>query len=484
MIAEAPAPPAVKPEVFNPTELRYALHPKQLMALESDATELFYGGAAGGGKSHYLRIDTIAWCTQIAGLQAFLFRRLYADLKQNHMEGPSSYPVLLAPLIARRLVKIVESEIRFWNGSKIYLRHCMNDNALLKYQGAEIHLLCMDELTHFTDGMYRYLRGRCRVAGIKIPPQYAHLFPRIRGGANPGGVGHGWVKATFVDGGAFVKHRVPIKEGGGLRQFIPARVEDNPTLMQQDPTYIERLEGLGDPLLVRAMKEGDWDVVAGSMYGETWRRYDNNGDPWHVIAGFDVPAGWDIWRGADDGFALPAACYWFTQNPDTKTIYVIDELYKAGMLPNQFAEEVRNRDRALLIKYPDGTLTYNNQPLNGLLDSAAFSNTGQAEISRGDAMNAFGMRWQPVEKGSGSRVERVQHLHRLLAVNPYDAEKKPAIQFFARCENAIRTIPTLPRDKRNPEDIDTASDDHAFDGVTYGLKWKRDATRLIRTTGI
>ena len=470
--------------------IQYPVFPKQALALESEATEQFFGGAAGGGKSHLLRIAGIRWCLQIPGLQVFLFRRLYADLKANHMEGAAGFPALLGPWVEKRLCHIIQGEIQFYNGSKIYLRHCLNENSLLKYQGAEIHLLLFDELTHFTEAMYRYLRGRCRVIGVKIPAHFQHLFPRILSAANPGGVGHGWVKKTFVDPGEMIIHKASAQEGGRLRQFIPSRVVDNPALMLSDPTYLDRLEGLGDRNLVRAMKEGDWDVVAGAMFGDVWRRFNDQGVPWHVIPGFDIPAGWDLWRGADDGYAAPAACYWFTQDPDTKTIYVIDELYRAGMLPEAFAEEVKKRDRAIVCRAPTGELYENPTILRGMIDAAAFANTGQQDskgervLARGDAMNRLGCNWTPVDKGPGSRIQRVQDLHRLLAPNPMDVRGRPGIQFFARCTEAIRTIPTIPRDKKNIEDIDTDAEDHPFDGVTYGTKWKRSYARLVPLAGV
>jgi hypothetical protein len=220
------------------------------------------------------------------------------------------------------------------------------------------------------------------------------------------------------------------------------------------------------------------------MFGDMWRRFDMNGQPWHVIKGFDIPYGWDLWRGADDGFAAPAACYWFTQNPDTKTIYVIDELYREGMLPEAFAEEVLKRDRQIVIRMPDGSLQEHGHVLSGLLDSSSFGNTGQALISRGDAMNKLGCRWIPVEKGPNSRAERAQHLSRLLAPNPRK-KSEPGIQFFERCTTAIKTIPTLPRSKLKPEEVDkNAPDDHAFDGVTYGLKWKRHVSKAVPLVGI
>ncbi|UNZ49316.1 hypothetical protein [Agrobacterium tumefaciens] len=69
-------------------ELDFSLHPKQMSALESIATEILYGGAAGGGKSHLMRIAAILWCAAIPGLQVYLFRRIRDDLVKNHVEGP------------------------------------------------------------------------------------------------------------------------------------------------------------------------------------------------------------------------------------------------------------------------------------------------------------------------------------------------------------------------------------------------------------
>jgi hypothetical protein len=100
-------------------------------------------------------------------------------------------------------VEIVETEIRFkFNGSKIYLCHCHEDKDRFKYQGAEIHVLLMDELTHFTEVVYRYLRSRVRMVGMKdrMPEEIRARFPRIIAASNPGNIGHAWVKKAFIDG--------------------------------------------------------------------------------------------------------------------------------------------------------------------------------------------------------------------------------------------------------------------------------------------
>ena len=190
---------------------------------------------------------------------------LYADLTINHMEGPTSFPNLLSPAVETRHRPGISSRMRYGSGTgrRFFLQHCQNEKALLKYQGAEIHVLLLDELTHFTDSMYRFLRGRCRVTNLKIPPGLEGFFPRVMAGSNPGSLGHHWVKQSFVDHGPMRIWPTERTEGGMRRQYIPARLEDNPTLLLNDPTYVDRLEGLGDPVLVRAMREGDWDGCRG-----------------------------------------------------------------------------------------------------------------------------------------------------------------------------------------------------------------------------
>ena len=84
------------------TSLQIALHDKQLLALDSLATEILYGGAAYGGKSYLLRAVAIILCQQVPGLQVYLFRRTYPDLISNHMNGSGSFPEMIAPLIGTK----------------------------------------------------------------------------------------------------------------------------------------------------------------------------------------------------------------------------------------------------------------------------------------------------------------------------------------------------------------------------------------------
>ena len=81
-------------------EVRFKLHPRQSLAFLSKATEILYGGAAGGGKSHLMRVVAIMLCMAVAGIQVYIFRRVSDDLRKNHLEGPSGLRAMLSALTA------------------------------------------------------------------------------------------------------------------------------------------------------------------------------------------------------------------------------------------------------------------------------------------------------------------------------------------------------------------------------------------------
>jgi len=462
-------------EAFEPGVLNLELHEAQSLALNAPCEETLYGGAAGGGKSHLIRAALITWCLAVRGLQCFLFRRTYPELKMNHLEGPTSFYNLLAPLIQTGHARVVEKEVRFWNGSMIKLCHLQHAKDLANYQGAEIHVLAMDEATHFTKGEYAYLRGRMRVIGIKIPDSCPWIFPRSILGTNPGGVGHHHCKQGWVKHGPYRIHRASKEDGGMRRVYIPAKVADNPTLLEEDPTYLDRLEGLGDATLVRSLKDGDWNVVAGAMYGEIWR------EDRHLVDPFAIPPDWQIWIGGDDGYASPSGIYWVTQDPKRKTYYVLREIYEAKLHPDQMAKRMASIHFRIPIRGTklDSPPVNNELPICGNYDSAAFADKGEGrKKGRGNQIRAELQKnnWgtiSPTDKWQGSRVHGAQALHSILDVNPHDPSGMPGLRVFRGCcPELVRTLPALGRDKNNPEDVDTDEEDHAYDGLRYALQWR------------
>lgn len=450
------------------------LHPKQAEAIHTEATEVLFGGAAGPGKSHAMRLASIIWASEVPGLQVYLFRRLYDDLVKNHMEGPNGYQALLAPWVNAGWCRIVEGEIRLWNKSKIFLCHVQHEKDMIKYQGPEIHALLIDELTHFTDTIYRFLRSRLRKPGLVVPPKYEGMFPRILCGSNPGSIGHQWVKAAFVDGvGDGEVRLMSPSEGGMRRQFIKARMRDNPSLLEADPDYDSKLSGLGNPALVKAMKDGDWNVVEGAFFTE-WQ------EARHVLRPVTLPDYWLRLRSGDWGSAKPYSFHWWAvasddwQHPDGVVVprgamIAYRELYGVRTKPDgtfdadvgvkEPAEDVARRMLALEPEEED--IKY------GVLDPAAFASDGGPSIAERMAKAGvwFGKADNKRVAAKGALGGHDQFRRRLTG----DGDGRPLVYFFANCVHAIRTIPVLQHDPMRPEDVNTHQEDHAYDDSRYAV---------------
>jgi hypothetical protein len=441
------------------------------VAFLTKATEVLYGGAAGGGKSFLMRVAAIVWCSQIPGLQVYLFRRVRDDLVKNHVEGPAGFRALLALWVLTGWCDIVEDEIRFWNGSKIYLCHCKDEKDIYKYQGAEIHVLLIDELTHFSETMYRFLRNRVRMVGIELPAQYAGMFPRILCGANPGNIGHLWVKTTFVVSAQPLDMRLmPKGEGGMVRQYIPARLEDNPSLAEDDPTYEARLEGLGSAALVKAMRWGDWNVIEGAFF-DCWETHN------HVTRPFEVPRDWLRFRSGDWGSAKPFSFGWWAvvsddfNVPDSVLVLPRGCLVRYrewyGMQPGKPNTGLKLTAEAVGKGLKEREA--NDPPVAyGVLDPAAFAQDGGPSIrERIEAGAEHKVFFRPADNARVAGRGAMGGWDQLRARMIGDAEGRPMIVWFSTCVDSIRTIPALQHDKDRPEDLDSDMEDHAADDARY-----------------
>lgn len=462
------------------TALNLNLQPKQETVFHTEANEILFGGAAGGGKSHLLRLIAIYFALSVSNIQIYLFRRMVTDLERNHVYGVGSLTDLLSPLIDIGFVKYHQQKkiFIFNNGSNIHLCHVKNDMSVQRFQGPEIHVLLMDELTHFTEYQYRFLRGRTRLGGLTIPAGMNMKLPLIVNASNPGSIGHNWVKKTFVScAPAGELYQAPDEEGGRLRIFIRSLLEDNLVLKYNDPDYESRLMGLGNPELVKAMRWGDWDIVAGGALDDVWSSK-------CILPPFRIPSSWRVDRSFDWGSTHPFSVGWWALTdgsevklpgnkifaPPPKTLIRIHEWYGCNpkrsnvglrMSPGAIAKGIVEKERKLKKTLVSGPI--HPGPADNQIRDVREDDVPTIEKN----MSSHGVRWTRSDKSPGSRIVGLSLLRERLFETKRDIPEEPAIYFFNTCLKTIELLPTMPRDELNIEDVDTDAEDHIYDEVRY-----------------
>lgn len=445
----------------------FTLHNKQGLALLSNATEIGYGGARGGGKSHLARVSAIYFSYMIAGLQTFFFRRLHNELIKNHMDGPTGFRAMLANWAKSGFIEIVKDEIRFKNGphntfdggSRIFLCHCQHEKDVFNWLGPEMHYLILEQAEQFTEFMIRMLRSGNRVPDtLQMPKQFEGLFPRCLYTFNPGGVGHAFFKNKFVKARRPMEiEEVPESEGGKRRQFIPARVNDNPSI---DPVeYTKTLQGL-PPKMVKALLEGDFESVIGAFFPNIDRAR-------HLIRPFVIPEHWPRflsldWGACGDGDPFSLGWYTITDGTHAVTSAVTNEpiLCQRGSLvcyrrwngtglPKvtaiQIAEGIKSRERgeSILFRVAGGDIL--EQKGHGESIFSLFLKEGLHFI-RADNRRQNG--WAQVE-------------YRFQGEND-----SPLSFWFEECADDLETIGSLQHDLHQINDT-AKGDDHDADRHRY-----------------
>lgn len=453
--------------------IKLDLYPRQRMAFKSPATEILFGGASEGGKSYFVRVALIHLCTAVPHLQCFIFRKFYQDCISNHLNGPTGFKALLRPWIEQGLVKIAENEVRFlFNSALISLSQLRVDEDFEKAQGIEKHILVIDEATQIKSRYIKDLRGWVRMPkGMqgKLPQQLEHLFPhipaqercnllpRIIYTANPIGESVGYFRRHFVKARPqFSIERAPDSEGGFLRQYIPSRIEDNPSA---DPeAQRRRLAGMTDAAIAQALIAGDWDAPLGDFFPE----WDENR---HMLPDFTPPSHWFRFRSFDWGTAEPFAVYWIAVadgqsfNVGNKSrwvprgsLVVYREWY--GCDPNEPAKGLRYRNEDMADGILQRSLAPEEKKLITVTDSLPFQDRGGQTIAK-----TFDERGVPLTLGDTSRIPGWSQLRsRLIGVevdsnNPI---KYPTLYVAESCRYARDYIPALPRHPSESKKEDAA----------------------------
>ena len=419
--------------------------------LASSEREVLYGGAAGGGKSYATLADPLRSLNH-KDFSGLLVRHTTEELRELIQKSQELYPKAIPG------IKWSERKSQWVTprGGRIWMSYLDKDQDVMRYQGQAFNYIAFDELTQWsTPFAWNYMRSRLRSAAPE-------LGSYMRATTNPGSVGHQWVKKMFIDPSepnkpfwatdietsktlAYPKGHT--KEGQPLfkRRFIPASLFDNPYLADSGD-YETMLLSMPEHQR-KQLLEGNWDVNEGAAFPEFNRQI-------HVVEPYNIPSGWAKFRACDYGYGSWTGVVWFAVSPSEQLI-VYREMYVTKVTATDLA------DLILEAESQDGTIRY------GVLDSSLWHKRGDTGPSLAEQMIMKGCRWRPSERSKGSRVSGKNEIHRRLQVDEFTEE--PQLVFFSTCTNCIAQIPSIPLDKRNPEDVDTNSEDHLYDALRYGI---------------
>ncbi len=421
-------------------------HPRQEEALKRIEFEVLYGGARGGGKTD----AGLVWLTdyiESPRYRALVIRKNADDLSDWVDRATRMYSLLGAKVAYR------PAEITFPSGATIKTGHLKDDQAYTKYQGHEYQRILIEELTQVPDEKrYLQLLASCRSTVPDIKPQ---VFCTT----NPGGIGHGWVKRRFIDP-ITPNTRFVDSTSGRSRIYIPARIDDNPTLLLADPDYIHFLDALKDTdtELWKAWRLGDWDTFAGQYFKEFRRDL-------HVCKPFTPKPELTFVGGMDWGRTNPFSFHASVVIPQKyeginfNRVITFCEVYGVEKTPKEWAEIIQ-------AKLKEFGLSVDN--LRWIqADPAMFTKGNDGSISIADQFVNAHHDYYKIKPASNDRVGGWELLHNWLSIAP---DGIPYWMMTENNTNLIRTLPELVHDETKVEDVDTSGEDHAPDDQRYQFK--------------
>ena len=380
-------------------------------------------------------------CMRYPGLKALMLRRTMPELRNNHIIP------LRAELHGYARYNQDERAFLFPNGSRLMMGYCDNDGDLNQFQGQEFDVICFEEATQFPEEWITFIRTSLRTTRTDFTPRCYYTM-------NPGGPGHEFIKRIFIDRN--------YKDGENPEDyvFIQATVYDNKVLMEANPEYIDVLKALPEHKR-KAHLDGCWDVYEGQVFEEFRNDRDHYEDrEWtHVIAPFDIPKQWPIWRCFDFGYSKPFACSWFAVDYDGR-LYNILELY--GCVANEpdtgvkwSPEQIFKEIHRIESEHP----WLKGKHINGVADPAIWDASHGVSIA--ETAEKCGVYFEP---GDHKRIPGWMQMHYRLQ---FDENGIPMMYIFSSCKGLIRTLPLLMYDDNKPEDIDSSLEDHLADAVRY-----------------
>ncbi len=476
----------------------------QCIAIDSRCDHTLYEGARGPGKT---LTQLMRFLRHVGKGYGQFWRGVIFDLEFDNLGG----------LVAESKkwfgrfddnAKFYESTSAYkwvWpTGEELLFRHVKKISDYEGFHGHEFPYIGWNELTkHATDKLYNKFMSVNRSSfdpikdtpkdkkgnyltsdGKPLPPIPLEVFSTT----NPSGPGHNWVKRRFISccpRGQVVKTEVEIFNPQTQQNEIVTRTQvaifgsyrENKYL---PPGYIAELESIKDPNLRKAWLYGDWDITAGGAIDDLWKSHI------HVVPRFVVPLGWRIDRSFDNGSSHPFSVGWWAEADGTEALIILSDGTQFTFCPQpgsliqifewyggeigtntglkmsatKIAEGIIEREVSLMA---NGWVY--SQPWPGPADNS-ISNIIDDDLDTIEKlMSKKGVRWVKSDKSAGSRIIGLQLIRDRLEASING--EGPAIYFMINCKASIELLPTLPRDEKKIDDVDTNSEDHCYDMVRY-----------------
>jgi len=463
--------------VWRPTKIQ-----EEFLKLPFSIFEAMFGGAAGGGKSELLLFIPIVYnFFQNPRFHGCVFRRTFPQLEASLIPRSAE--------IYRPFGAEYNTQHHLWtfpSGARVRLSHMARIEDARQHDTNEYQYLGFDELTAFAEFQYLFLLSRVRSTDQKLPAI-------VRSATNPGNEGHTWVKKRFVTPSPFGRKIIFDKITNTKKIFIPARLTDNPHLMEADPDYINRLRNL--PLAEQKAKiDGDWDAFAGQAFDEfrDIKYPDEPENAMHVIPPFEIPLWWPRIIGIDWGYNAHTWAGWFAVAPNSRVFLYKEYFQRQRKIVEWGAEIARmsHGENIVHVALDPSAWQDRGDPHNIALQFAEASGFTPYAADRdrvsGRMLIHEYLRWKQKPQrqipAGGYRPDLANQILRTRGINSFEEYRNlfvpepeetnlPKLQIFNTCPAIISTIKSMANDdEKNVNDVKTFDGDDPYDGFRYGLK--------------
>jgi hypothetical protein len=388
-------------------------------------------------------------------------------------------------------------------GERLELNYYINAKSFDLYQGKGFAVIAWEELS-LQENLDGYLKMFSSLRSA-LPEDVMPL--QVLFTANPGGSSHNALVHRFnLSGIPPAVGPCLVDSNGEKRRVINISYQDNALYRRTMPNYMLQIETSceGNEPLLQSWKYGNWSIVAGGALDSIFFKHSKN----IFVEPFEIPAEGQLFASYDHGSTHPYAyLVWWVSNGCTIKLksgrlmptrvddfFMVGEVYGWNGTPNQGTHEsigeITTKIRRYQIKrgfrYRDPV---SSKWITTLKRSFADDQIGQ-EMNEFSIQDKFrepviidgekmpGINFELVVKGDGSRATGYQLLcERLINTSPRaesGIREAPGL-FIVRdeCPQAARTLPVLPRSKKNLDDVDDASEAHIYDACRYALQADR-----------